>query len=113
MEYTFCKIQYVVKAEKFFNIRLNNHRKYDNGNNPNTISASIHFKQTVNNFKKHAKFTLTEQINKTINTDIDKIKIKLERKEDFRILEIDTLTPKQLNKELNNDDKTFSIPSSD
>ena len=71
MECTLCKIQYVGKAEKPFNIRLNKHRKDANGNNPKPIPASIHFKQAGHNFSKQAKFTLTEQLNNTINTDID------------------------------------------
>ena len=84
MECTLCKIQYVGKTETPFNIRLNNHRRKDvKGNNPKAIPASIHFKQAVHNFNKHAKFTLIEQINNTINTDIDKIKIKLNRREEF------------------------------
>ena len=74
MECTLCKIQYVGKAEKPFNIRLNKHRKDANRNNPKPIPASIHFKQAGHNFSKQAKFTLTEQLNNTINTDIDTIK---------------------------------------
>ena len=102
MECTLCKVQYVGKAETPFNIQLNNHRKDANGNNPKAIPTSTYFKQPGYNFNKHAKFTLIEQINKTINTDIDKIKIRLKRKEDFWILKLDTLTPKGLNQELNN-----------
>ena len=83
MECTLCKIQYVGKTETPFNIRLNNHRKDANGNNPKAIPASIHFKQPGHNFNKQTKFTLIEQINNTINTDIDKIKIKLKRREEF------------------------------
>ena len=102
MECTFCKIQYVGKAETPFNIRLNNHRKVANGNNLKAIPASIHLKQPGHNFKKHAQFTLIEHINNIINTDIDTIKIRLKRKKDFWILKLDTLTPKGLNQELNN-----------
>ena len=83
MECTLCKIQYVGKTETPFNIRLNNHRKDANGNNPKAIPSSIHFKQPGHNFNKQTKFTLIEQINNTINTDIDKIKIKLKRREEF------------------------------
>ena len=102
MECTLCKIQYVAKAETPFNIRLNNHRKDANGNNPKAIPASIHFKQPGHNFNKHAKFTVIEQINNTINTDIDTIKIRLKGREDFWILKLDTLTQKGLDQELNN-----------
>ena len=86
MERTLCKIQYVGKAETPFNIRLNNHRKDANGNSPKAIPAFTHFKQPGHNFNKHAKFTLIEQINNTINTDIDTIKIRQKRREDFWIL---------------------------
>ena len=70
MECTLCKIQYVGKAEMPFNTRLNNHRKDANSNNPKAIPASIHLNQPGHNFNKHAKFTLVEQINNTINTNI-------------------------------------------
>ena len=80
MECTLCKIQCVGKAETSFNIRLNNHRKDANGNNPKTIPVSIHFKQSSHNFNKHTKFTFIKQINNTINTEIDTIKIRLKRR---------------------------------
>ena len=40
MERTICKIQYVGKVETPFNIRLNNHRKDTNGNNPKAIFST-------------------------------------------------------------------------
>ena len=102
MEFTLRKIQYAGKAETLFNIRLNNHRKDANGKNPKAIPASIHFTQPGHNFNKHAKFTLIEQINNTNNTDIDTIKIRLKRRDDFWILKRDTPTLKGLNQELSN-----------
>ena len=102
IECTLCKIQYVGKAETPFNIQLNNHKKDANSNNTKAIPASIHFKQPGHNFNKHVKFTLIEQINNTINTDIDTIKIRLKRREDFCILKLDTLTLIGLNEELDN-----------
>ena len=83
MEGTLCKIQYVGKAETPFDIWLNNHRKDANSNNPKATPGSIHFKQPVHNFNKHAKFTLIKQFNNTINIDIDTMKIRLKRREDF------------------------------
>ena len=80
MEYSLCKIRCVGKAETSFNIRLNNHSKDANGNNPKAIPASIRFKQPDHNFNKHAKFTLIEQVDNTINTDIDPIKIRLKKR---------------------------------
>ena len=80
MEYSLCKIQCVGKAETPFNNRLNNHRNDANDNNTKAILASIHFKQPDHNFNKHAKFTLIEQVDNTINTDIDTIKIRLKKR---------------------------------
>ena len=102
MECTLCKIQYVGKAGTSFNIWLNNHRQDANGNNPKAIPASIHFKRHGHNLKKHVNFTLIQQSDNTINTDIDTIKKRLKRREDFWILKLDTLKPKRLNQELNN-----------
>ena len=47
-------------------------------------------------------YILIEQINNTIITDRDIIKVRLNRREKFWILKLDTLTPKVLNQELNN-----------
>ena len=66
------------------------------------ISTSIHFKRLDQNFNKGTKFTLLDKLNNSINTDIDTTKIRLKRREDFWLLKLDTLTPKGLNKELNN-----------
>ena len=63
---------------------------------------SIPFKQLRHHLNKHARFSLTEQINNIINSDIDTIKIRLIRKQDFWILKLDTLTLEGLNHELNN-----------
>ena len=82
-------------------MRLKNHRKNANGSNPKAIPASIYFKQPGLHFNRHATFILMKQFNNTINTDIDTIKIKLKRREDFWIQKLYTLTPKGLNQELN------------
>ena len=74
MKCTLCKIQYVGKSGTSFNIRLNSHRQDANDNNPKVIPASIHFKQHGHNLKNHENFTLIQQSNNTINTDIDTIK---------------------------------------
>ena len=102
IECTLYKIQDVGKAEIPLNIRLNNHRKDANGNNPKSITVSIHFKQPGHNFNKYSKFILIEQINNTINTDINTIKMRLKRRKDFWILKLDPPTPEGLNEELNN-----------
>ena len=101
MECTLCKIQYIVKAETPFNMQLNNHTKDSNGSSPKAILLTIHFKQPGHSFNKYANFILMGQISNTINTEIDTMKIKLKRREDFWILKLDTLTLKGLNQELN------------
>ena len=96
MKCTPCKIQYVGKTETPFNIRLNNHRKDAHSNSPKAIPAPINFKQASHNFNKHAKFILIEQINNIINTDIDTMKIRLKKREDFWILKLDTLNTERV-----------------
>ena len=51
---------------------------------------------------KNAKFTFIEQIHNTINTDINTIKIRLKRRENFWTLILETVSPKGLLQELNN-----------
>ena len=50
----------------------------------------------------YSKFILIEQIDNTINTDINTIKMRLKRRKDFWILKLDPPTPEGLNEELNN-----------
>ena len=100
MERIICKIQYVVKSETPFNLRLNNHRK--DVNNPKAIPACNHFKMHGHNFMKHAKFTLIEQLTEISNVGKDTLKLQLKRLEDFWIIKLETLAPKGLKQELNN-----------
>ena len=100
MERIICKIQYVVKSETPFNLRLNNHRK--DVNNPKAIPACNHFKMHGHNFMKHAKFTVIEQLTEISNVGKDTLKLQLKRLEDFWIIKLETLAPKRLNQELNN-----------
>ena len=100
MERIICKIQYVVKSETPFNLRLNNHRK--DVNNPKAIPACNHFKMHGHNFMKLAKFTLIEQLTEVSNVRKDTLRLRLKRLEDFWIIKLETLAPKRLNQELNN-----------
>ena len=52
MDFALRKTQSVGKRKAPFNIRLNNHRKDANGNNPKAIPAFIHFKKLGHNFNK-------------------------------------------------------------
>ena len=100
MERIICKIQYVVKSETPFNLRLNNHRK--DVNNPKAIPACNHFKMHGHNFMKHTKFTLIEQLTEISKVGKDTLKLQLKRLEDFWIIKLETLAPKGLKQELNN-----------
>ena len=99
MECRLCSIQYVGKSETPFNIRLNNHRK--DVKRSDSIPACQHFNNNRHEFNRDAKFTLIEQLR---NTNIDpSIRTKrLKEREDFWIKILETLTPKELNKELHN-----------
>ena len=63
MECILCNKQYVGKAETSFNIRLNSHRK--DVKKVEAIMACKHFQQESHNFKKNAKFTITDQLTNT------------------------------------------------
>ena len=94
------QIQYVGKSETPFNLRLNNHRK--DVNNLKAIPACNHFEIHGHNFMKHAKFTLIEQLMEISNVSKDTLRLWLKRREDFWIIKLETLAPKELNEELNN-----------
>ena len=98
MECRICRIQYIVKSETQFNIRLNNHRK--NINRQNALQADQHFKLPDHNFNQHARLALIEQPG-IVNIDKDLAKLRLKKREDFGIQNLKTLHPYGLNAELN------------
>ena len=100
MECSLCTVQPVEKAKTALNIRLNNQRK--NVNDPKSNPADLHFRKPGHSFNVHAKFTLIEQLSNIHTTDKDTLKFRLKRREDFWIQKLQTLTPKGLNRELNN-----------
>ena len=100
MECSLCTVQPVEKAKTALNIRLNNQRK--NVNDPKSNPADFYFRKPGHSFNVHAKFTLIEQLSNIHTTDKDTLKFRLKRREDFWILKHQTLTPKGLNRELNN-----------
>ena len=55
-----------------------------------------------NNFMKHAKLTLIEQLTEMSNVSKDTLWLRLKRREDFWVIKIKTLAPKGLNQQLNN-----------
>ena len=97
MEYALCKVQYVRKAEKAFNKRLNNHRK----DASNSKFIDFHLRKPVHSFNLHAKFTLIKQLNNIHTTDKITLKFRLTRHEVFWIRILETLSPIELNHELN------------
>ena len=70
-----CKIRYVGKSVTSFILRLNDSRK--NVKNPNAIEACKHFNTEKHQFKKQAKFTLTEWMQNIETTSTETI---IERK---------------------------------
>ena len=81
MECSLCKVQHVGKADRAFNITLNNHRR--DVNNPKSIPADLNFIKPWHSFNLHAKFTLIEQLSNTHTTDKDISKFQLKCHEDF------------------------------
>ena len=51
---------------------------------------------------KHSKFTLIEQLTEISNVSKDNLRLRLKRGEDFWIIKLETITPMELNQELNN-----------
>ena len=98
---TFAKfqeqLQNVGKSETEFNKRLNNHRK--NITRKDSRAASSQSDIEGYNFNTHAKFILIEQLHQT-NMDTLIFEKRLEIKENFLILKLETLHP-SLNTEMN------------
>ena len=69
--------------------------------NPKAIPACVHFRKEGYNFIQHAKFTLIEQLNETENDSKANLKFRSKQRGNFWVLKIDTLSPKDLNQELN------------
>ena len=51
---------------------------------------------------KHSTFTLIEQLTETSNVSKNTLRLRLKRREDFWIIKLKILAPKELNQELNN-----------
>ena len=75
-----------------FNLRLNNYRK--DVNNSKAIPACNHVKTHGRNFMKHVKFTLTEHLRETSNVSEDTLRLRLKRREEFRLLKSKHLLPR-------------------
>ena len=89
LECIMCKIQYVGKSEKSFNITLNNHRKEIKKSN--AIEACGHFSNNEHTFSKHGKFIIIELLRNTKLYPHRNTKIEIERKKVFGSTNFDTI----------------------
>ena len=97
MECTLRKRQYTGKSKTEFNIRLTNHRK--DVYKANTPEEDQYLRLPGDNFNRHIKFTLMEQLN---NTGLHKelLTFRLKKREDFWIHKLRNLKPHGFNAEL-------------
>ena len=94
MEWILCNKEYVGERETSFNVRLNDYRK-----DLKKVDAIMIFKdlqQECHNFKKHAKFTIMDQLTSTFKSK-ETLTKQLIEKENFWILNLDTLHPQDFN----------------
>ena len=99
-------IQYVGKSEAPANIRINKHR--DDCKIPTSIDIDQHFRIPGHSFNEHAVFTLIERLNTRTKTKFKRREI-LETREDFWIMELQTLKPQGMNAKLNHPHKYTGI----
>ncbi|XP_065051445.1 uncharacterized protein LOC135681083 [Rhopilema esculentum] len=93
-----CGLQYIGKSETQVNLRINNHRK--DSSKSASIPVCQHFNNTSHNFNNDAKFIIIEQL-KSLEGDKELLRSRLQRREDFWIKKLKTLSPLGLNMELN------------
>ena len=99
MECSLCeKLQYVEKSEYRLNLRMNTHRNdvWRTDGPPH----DRHLQMPGHNFNAHSKFTIIEEV---YNKYLSKLKIPslLEHREDFWVLNLQTLSLRSLNISLN------------
>ena len=83
---------HVGKSETASNLRTNNHRSASK--KQESIAVDQHFATNGHNFTKHARVTLIEKVK-------EEITMTLERREDFCMQKLNTITPDGFNQELN------------
>ena len=103
MECILCNKQYVGKAEKTFNIRLNNHRK--DVRDQKVMLACTHFQAVGHNFNKYAKIIIIVKL-VNVNSAKDILCERLIPRVNFWIQILKTLVPLGRNQELS---KTLEI----
>ena len=92
------KKQCVGKTEPPWNKRLYNHRK--DSKRTDSIPFDQHFQLPNHDFTKHARFTLIEQVN-TRSLNGKSLTKLIEAREDFWMMELQTIQPNGLNVSLN------------
>ena len=91
--------QYSGKLETLFNIRVNNHRK--DVKNPNAMPTCKHLNKYDHDFNNHGKFIIIEQLRSICTTSTETLKERLNQRENFWIMKLETLVLHGLNQDLN------------
>lgn len=101
IECTLCNNKaYVGKSETPSNLRTNNHRS--DAKKMDSIAIDKHFfDNNDHDFEKHAKITLIEKVVNVSHMTKEEVTNTLERREDFWIQKLNTLTPDGFNQSLN------------
>ena len=100
IECRICRLQYVGKSERAFNLRLNNHRNHiKRGINSCELSAHFLHNSRSQDFSKDVTITIIEQI-KHSNMTIERKKEKLRGRETFWQSQLNTLQLNSLNKKM-------------
>ena len=107
MECSKCELQYIGKSEFPMNIRINNHRK-EISREDSGIPATRHFRGAEHDFNELATFTIIEQLKNTVTPKKYK-RARLEKREDFWMIKLQTLKPLGLNQELNHPQGTSGL----
>ena len=98
MERVLCNKQYTGKSETTFHLRLKSCQK--DVNKRKSLQIDQHYRLLAHNINKIAKFTLNKQLNDA-NIDMELLKYRLKKLEDFWIIKIKSLQPHGFNAELN------------
>ena len=92
------KSQYVGKSEPPVNLRMNTHRH--DVHSPSGGAFDKHFATPGHSYNKNARFILIEQINTTRLSKLE-VRALLEKREDFWMARMKTITPDGFNDHLN------------
>ena len=101
IECTLCNNkQYIGKSETPSNLRTNNHRS--DAKKPDSIAIDKHFFDNKDhNLEKHAMITLIKKLENASHMTQNEVTNTLERRGDFWIQKLNTLSPDGFNQALN------------